>query len=182
MGRLMMMLCLFLSLGLGCLAEPFTGSTVQLDFLADVEPSLVVRMPDGERTHYELWVVFGAAGVMSLGQFVVDSEYAVLDYPAQSTRLGSVFNVNVDPITASGVRFVSEASLEGATELFISIEPNGETDVAPSGVVIMRGLLEAEEPNTLRASLTGQYTTLLGEIKTPIATAAIVIVEDHVRL
>jgi len=162
-----------------CLSEPFTGSTVQIDFLADFDPNLVVRMPDGQRSHYELWAVFGESGVLSIGRFVVDADYAVLDYPAQQTRIGSVFNVNVDPITASGVRFDTEARLEGATELFITIEADGETDAAPSGNVIMRGDLVAEPIGTLRSVLTGQYTNLLGETRNPIGEAAVTLAEDH---
>ena len=165
----------------GCLAEPFTGSTVQIDFIAGMEPNVVVRLPDGSNGHYELWAQFGDEGVASIGQFVVTPELHVTAYPNVDQRIGTVFYRSFD-LQGSGVRFVTEFSLERVGSLFITLEPNGETDIAPSGIMIMEGPVAYDGEGLLRGTLTGQYDTMLGETKRPVATVAIVLAEDNAVL
>ncbi len=165
----------------GCLNDPFTGSTIQIDFLGGLEPSAVVRMPDGSRTHYELWAQFGEEGVVSLGSFQVTSEFKVVSYPDVDSQIGDVFNQSF-ALQASGVRWVTEYSLERAGSMFITAELNGETDISPSGIIIMEGPLAYDGFGVLRGQLTGQYQTTLGETKFPLAEVAVVLAEDRVDL
>lgn len=166
---------------LGCLTDPFTGSTIQIDFLGGLEPSAVVRMPDGSRTHYELWAQFGEEGVVSLGTFQVTSQFKVVSYPDVDSQIGDVFNQSF-ALQASGVRWVSEYSLARAGSMFITAEMNGETDISPSGLIIMEGPLAYDGFGLLRGRLTGSYQTSLGETKFPLAEVAVVLAEDHADL
>ena len=161
----------------GCLADPFTGATVTLDLLSDMDPSGLVRMPDGSPTHYELWVEFADYGVLSIGKFSVDSSAHVLDYPS-GERIGSV--TGADDLRRSGVRWTSPSNLSTATEVFITAEPNGETDIAPSGFMIQDGLLLHPAQGELRGQMTGQYYNVLGELRNPVARVTIIIAEDNV--
>lgn len=166
---------------IGCLTEPFTGSTVLIDFVGGMEPSALVRLPDGSSGHYELWAQFGDEGVLSLGRFIVTPEYHVNSYPDVDQRIGTVYNQSFD-LQGSGVRFVTEFSLERVGSLFVTLEPNGETDIAPSGILIMEGPVAYDGEGLLRGELTGEYQTILGDTKLPVADVAIALAQDNVRL
>jgi hypothetical protein len=161
-----------------CIVDPFTGSIVVADFLSDLEPNVVVRLPDGSTSHYEMWADFEGYGVISLGSFVVNSDGHIQSYPDIENRIGSV--TGADDLRRSGVRWVTESDLSDATGVFVSLEPDGETDISPSGVVIMQGALDDGSEGAIRATMTGQYETRLGEIKSPVATVAIIIAEDNI--
>lgn len=172
---------LVLWMSTACLTEPFTGSVIQIDFFSDLDPSGLVRMPDGSDSHYELWAQFGDEGVVSLGTFIVTTEFHVNGYPEVDRRLGTVFNPSID-IQSSGVRFNHEASLERAGSMFLTIEPNGETDISPSGVVVLEGPLAYDGEGLLRGVLTGEYTNVLGEQRLPQAAVAVILALDLARL
>ncbi|MBN1945398.1 MAG: hypothetical protein JW797_06945 [Bradymonadales bacterium] len=161
----------------GCLADPYTGSYVVVDFLTDLSPSAIVQMPDGTTSHYEMWVQFDDQGVISLGKFSVDVNGHVLAYPGMTERIGSL--TGADDRRRSGVEWDSPYQLEGVTSAFVTIETNGETDYAPSGVVIMEGEVEPTEPGRLSGQMSGQYTTRLGEQKNPTARITILLAEDQ---
>ncbi|MCA9562543.1 MAG: hypothetical protein KC561_03595 [Myxococcales bacterium] len=163
----------------GCLNDPFQGSVVQMDLLADTDPSSLVRTAEGDASHYELWAGFGEQGVASLGKFTVNSNFGVFEYPSGQTRIGSVFNPSI-ALQDTGVRLTTELDLSTATEIFITVERNGETDYAPSSQVIMFGTLQQDGQGTLRGALSGEYTNRLGETRRPAGRVAIVIAGDHV--
>jgi hypothetical protein len=160
-----------------CVVTPYRGGTIQIDFLADLANSDIVRMPDGSRSHYELWAGFDDDGVLSIATFVVDASRAIYAYPDETRRIGTV-QQDLAEGTDTGARFTTEASLESATRLFVTIEADGETDFSPSGVVVMTGDLTFDGEGLMRGRLEGQYTTLLGQTLNPIATAAVVLTED----
>jgi hypothetical protein len=176
--RLVLLLAIGWAATSGCLAEPFTGSTVVVEFYTDLVQSALVQMPDGSDSHYEMWVNINDEGVISLGRFVVDADLHILSYPDVENRIGSV--TGADDVRRSGVRWVTEANLERATSAFVTIEPNGETDVGPSGVVIMEGPLRDDGHTIMRGNMSGEYTTRLGEERNPTAEVAIVLTEDDV--
>jgi hypothetical protein len=161
----------------GCLADPFTGATVVVDFVSDLAPSSAVRLPDGSDTHYELWVQFEQLGVLSVGKFVVSSDSHILSYPDVENRIGSV--TGADDLRRSGVRFVSQANLRSATSAFVTLERNGETDIAPSPSVIMEGALTRERDGELRGVMEGEYRDRLNNLRRPEAWVTIIIAEDN---
>ena len=177
LGRLVVFLLAIACSG-ACLADPFTGSQVTVDLLAGVAPSSSVRLPDGANSHYELWVAFGDEGVVSIGKFVVTGELTVVSYPDVENRIGSV--TGAEDGRRSGVRWVSEYRLDRATTAFVTLEPNGETDIAPSRVTIMDGDLAEDGPGTLRGQMEGEYTNFLGETLNPVVRITIIIAEDDV--
>lgn len=162
----------------GCLQNPFTGAQVTVDLLTDIDANTLVRMPDGSPTHYELWAEFDDYGVVSIGKFVVDSLGHVLDYPDTEVRIGSV--TGADDLRRSGVRWTSTTDLTDASVAFVTAEPNGETDISPSGYVIMDGRLTSNKEGELRGTMTGQYTNILGEERNPVSRITIIIAEDNV--
>jgi hypothetical protein len=176
-GRVCLALLVVGLSGLACLAQPFTGSTVVVDFLDDLVPSSTVRLPDGSSAHYELWVQFGDQGVLSIGRFIVDGDLHVLSYPDGTRRIGSV--TGADDNRRSGVNFTSQANLSHATDAFVTLEPDGETDAAPSGDVIMSGALTSPAKGDLRGEMTGQYQNRLGVVLSPFARITIIIAEDN---
>ena len=70
--------------------------------------------------------------------------------------------------------------MTNATLAFITAEPNGETDIAPSGFTIMDGPLTSDKQGELRGTMTGQYTNILGEVRNPVSRITIIIAEDNV--
>jgi len=162
---------------IGCLADPFTGATVTVDLLTDMDPNSLIRMPDGSTTHYEMWIEFSDYGVLSIGKFTVDSSAHVLEYPS-GERIGSI--TGADDLRRSGVRWTSPSDLSTATAAFITAEPNGETDIAPSGFMIQSGTLLNTAEGELRGQMSGQYTNRLGEVRNPVSRITIIIAEDNV--
>ena len=85
-----------------------------------------------------------------------------------------------DDLRRSGVAFRTETNLEEATEVFITLEPNGETDISPSGVTIMEGTIgAADDTGIRRADITGTYTNRLGEVRTPVGKVVIMLTQDE---
>jgi hypothetical protein len=162
----------------GCLGEPYNGSTVTVDFRTDLEANTLVRMPDGSTTHYEMWVSIQDWGVISLGRFIVDTNKHVMSYPSQAERLGSV--TGADDSRRSGVDFLTDYDLSQVDYAFVTAEPNGETDYAPSDYVIMSGTIARSGSSVLRGDMNGHYVTRTREEKNPTASVAIVLTQDEV--
>jgi hypothetical protein len=163
--------------GVGCLEDNYTGSLLVIDFLSELGPSAAVPTSNGSPSHYELWASFGDEGVISLARFSVGSDYGIFDYIDETVRLGTVFNQNIN-LQYSGFRVETPYYLGHADSLFMTLEENGETDVAPSAEVVLSGSLMPENYAVLRGDMVGEYENILGQIRYPTAQVAIVLLGE----
>ena len=161
----------------GCLEDNYTGSLLVIDFLSELEPSAAVPTSVGAPSHYELWAGFGEDGVISLARFSVGADYGVFDYVDPSVRLGTVFNQNIN-LQYSGFRLEVPYYLGKTESLFITLEENGETDIAPSEEVVLSGEMMPESYAVLRGELEGEYVNILGQNRHPTAQVSIVMLGE----
>ena len=131
---------LALMVGVGC--ADTAGTTVVMTLTGSINVS-----DPGE--HYEMFVTINGSAV-SLRQFVVQFRASgdvndpsqrpkeVVDYHDPSNVLGVADTELFTSVVASGIRFDVPENLRGATELFITVEQNGDTDPVPSRDVDMR--------------------------------------------
>ena len=146
----------------GCAEHAGTGVALTFTTTMGVAP---------EDQHYELFATVNG-GAVSLTTFVVTLEYVgegrvikhVVDAEDRKTSLGVVDGLDVLGRPIGGVRFTADPNLTGASELFITTEPDGETDPAPTRDVIMACALGHAGSGTLSCDLvaTGDKEVIRG--------------------
>ena len=184
MTRLFKKLCtLFFAItlltGLGCIVDPFSGSEVVLELgTANLTPGDIVNRPN---QHYELFAVMDGGGLVSIAKFSINKELLALSYPDgdSDSPIGNATSLSSTGLPQSGIFLTTEANLENATGVLLSIETNGETDLAPERVV---GEAEVFETNrsVLSGNLEGSVPKLGGGASALVdSRVAIILTEDR---
>ncbi|MBI4128359.1 MAG: hypothetical protein HY459_04845 [Parcubacteria group bacterium] len=98
-------------------------------------------------SHYEAWVTFQDGSRESLGKFIVRTD-------------GTLQNLRDEMITEN--RFLSSRSLSEARSFFLTVEPRGDEDPAPSSLVLLSGefgggVAPLTFPNFQLTSLRGSF-------------------------
>ncbi|HIA02835.1 MAG TPA: hypothetical protein EYN06_04560 [Myxococcales bacterium] len=115
--------------------------------------------PEGR--HYEVFAIING-GAVSLIKFDIRLtslgggafQKQVLNHLNNDHQLGVVDGFGSPPRPVGGLRFYVPIDLSPATELFISLEDDGDTDPVPSTDVVMDCKLEAITRGTLNCLLT----------------------------
>jgi hypothetical protein len=152
------------------------GSTVVLTLF----PSLGAS-DAGE--HYELFATVNGSPV-SLRKLVVRFQPSadgttsfvkeVVDHFAPDRVYGFV-DVGNSSVRIGGVRFETPVNLTDATELFLTVEPDGDTDPSPTLELVLRCDLVAESRGTLSCVLATP------DNKAVIGTASLILPDDGVN-
>lgn len=140
-----------------CFAEPFTGSEIVMEL--GTSPAQAADIANAPDEHYELFFELNG-GLVSGGKLRIEPNLDAVSFP-EGEPLG-VANQLGASLPESGITLRSATNLEDATAVFLSIEANGETDLAPSERIIGRGEVVVGRRSTLRADLAGEVPTLLG--------------------
>lgn len=168
LGSLMALAVVFLC---GCTDQQGTIVALTLEKGFETQP---------QGSHYELFATVNAGAVsllkFELRELGTGQAKEVVDHfdPNQVYGITDEFDfLFYRPV--GGIRFRSPANLEGATELFITREQNGDTDPAPSRDVKMECLLVAHAGGTLACDLRPQGKDLV------LGTASLVLPSEGVH-
>lgn len=159
----------------GCVLEPYTGSEVILELGTGSANSGDIANRPAE--HYEVFVELHG-GLVSVGKFRIDENLNAVSFPS-GDKIG-VANQLGEGLPESGIRFRSDANLEDAVRVLITIEQNGETDLAPSERIIARTLLGPGPRSALVGDLEGEVPTVLGTAPLVDSRIAILLTDDRV--
>lgn len=158
-----------------CLPEPFRGSDVILEVGTQSAPDITNRSTE----HYELFATING-GVVSVGKFRVDAELVAWEHPG-TEKIGVANRQPAGGLPQSGIRFTTDVNLADAEEIILTIEQNGETDIAPSDRVIGRGPLVDGRRSVLVADLEGAVPVLGATVPLVDSRVAVILGEDEVN-
>ncbi len=170
-----------------------TSQTAQLPSLAATVNPLSVAFQStaslpslgaARNGHYEAFGVV-AGTPQSIGTFVIDGTTQQVTSIDGLTIIGTASSFQLDPSTSGlGLGF---PNLAAATEVFVSVEPQGDPDPAPSASVIVAGGITAGQATLNVAGLTAaggrgiaDLTTVIGRfiLRTPTNDANGVLPDD----
>lgn len=157
----------------GC--ADYGGTEVYMTLNAGILSSV-----DGE--HFELFASVNGSAV-SLKRFTVRNEpsseglavKAILDFDPPYAELGVTDSVDTNGLLQGGVFFRTAVDLTSATDVFATVELDGESDPAPSQEVIFRGQLIASARGTLSAILIDPTVSSVRRTNTELGTLTLVL-------
>jgi hypothetical protein len=146
----------------------------------------VLASSDGE--HYELFATVNGSAV-SLKRFIVRNEppgeglavKAIIDFDPPYTQLGVTDSLDANGLLQGGARFGLPIDLSGATEVFATIELDGESDPAPSKSVVFNGTLQGVTRGTLSAVLLDVAAPSVRQTNTELGTITLVLPDDGIN-
>ena len=146
----------------------------------------VLASVDGE--HYELFATVNESPV-ALKRFVVRNEPSsaglavktILDFDPPYNVLGVTDSLDANGLLQGGVQFSVPIDLSGATEIFATIELDGESDPAPSQTVVFHGVLQSVQRGTLSTILRDIEAPSVRQTNTELGTAALVLPDDGIN-
>jgi len=159
----------------GCLLEPFTGAEVILELGTSSANSGDIANRPAE--HYELFAEIHG-GLVSVGKFRIDENLNAVAFPS-GEKIGAANQLG-EGLPESGIRFRTEVNLEDAEQVLITIEDNGETDLAPSERIIGRSVLLPGPRSALVGDIEGEVPTVLGKAPLVSSRVAILLTDDRV--
>ena len=146
----------------------------------------VLASADGE--HYELFATVNGSAV-SLKRFIIQNEPSsaglavktVLDFDPPYSRLGVTDSLDSNGLLQGGISFRLPLDLSSATEVFATIELDGESDPAPSRTVVFQGTLRAVSRGTISAILVDSVLSSVRRTNTELGTITLVLPDDGIN-
>ena len=140
----------------------------------------VLASADGE--HYELFATIDGSAVL-IKRFTVRNEAAalglsvktVVDFDPPYTELGVTDSLDPNGLLQGGIYFQTPIDLTSASEVFATVEADGDSDPAPSLDVLFRGQLQALSRGTTSAILLDPVVSGVRQTNSELGTLTLIL-------